>query len=46
MPLSMVMVQVLEHHLVQSVRITVSSGTIQSFGLTAGSDTTIHAGGA
>ena len=28
------------------VRITVSGGTIQSFGLTAGSDTTIHAGGA
>ena len=28
------------------IRITVSGGTIQSFGLTAGSDTTIHAGGA
>ena len=28
------------------VRITVSGGIIQSFGLTAGSDTTIHAGGA
>ena len=28
------------------VRITVSGGTIQSFGLTAGSDTTVHAGGA
>ena len=28
------------------VRITVSGGTIQSFGLTAGSDTTLHAGGA
>ena len=28
------------------VRITVSGGTIQSFGLTAGTDTTIHAGGA
>ena len=28
------------------VRITVSGGAIQSFGLTAGSDTTIHAGGA
>ena len=28
------------------VRITVSGGQIQSFGLTAGSDTTIHAGGA
>ena len=28
------------------VRITVSGGTIQSFGLTAGSDTTIHSGGA
>ena len=28
------------------VRITVSGGVIQSFGLTAGSDTTIHAGGA
>jgi hypothetical protein len=28
------------------VRITVSSGSIASFGLTAGSDTTIHAGGA
>ena len=28
------------------IRITVSGGTIQSFGLTAGSDTTVHAGGA
>ena len=28
------------------VRITVASGSIQSFGLTAGTDTTIHAGGA
>jgi hypothetical protein len=28
------------------IRITVSGGTIQSFGLTAGTDTTIHAGGA
>ena len=28
------------------VRITVSGGAIQSFGLTAGSDTTLHAGGA
>ena len=28
------------------IRITVSSGSIQSFGLTAGSDTTIHAAGA
>ena len=28
------------------VRITVSGGVIQSFGLTAGSDTTLHAGGA
>ena len=28
------------------IRITVSSGAIQSFGLTAGSDTTIHAAGA
>ena len=28
------------------VRITVSGGAIQSFGLTAGSDTTIHSGGA
>ena len=28
------------------VRITVSSGSIASFGLTAGTDTTIHAGGA
>ena len=28
------------------VRITVSGGTIQSFGLTAGTDTTIHDGGA
>ena len=28
------------------VRITVASGTIQSFGLTAGTDTTIHAAGA
>ena len=27
------------------VRITVSGGAIQSFGLTAGSDTTIHDGG-
>jgi hypothetical protein len=28
------------------IRITVASGSIQSFGLTAGTDTTIHAGGA
>ena len=31
-----------EHHLVRIIRITVSGGTIQSFGLTVGSDTTIH----
>ena len=34
------------HHWRRIIRITVSGGTIQSFGLTAGTDTTIHAGGA
>ena len=43
--LSMVMVQVLEHHQGAIIRITVASNQIQSFGLTAGTDTTIHAGG-
>ena len=46
MQLSMVMVQVVGTSSGAIIRITVSGGTIQSFGLTVGSDTTIHAGGA